>query len=103
MRGMLELPWSINEGHVEALAPPQPLPHPTLLDAKPEASLHPLPPLTAECSHLPRQGVQGAGHHCIPLQCTSMAPSKVSLGGSVSGAFQGCACYSLCQPAYPLP
>ena len=70
---MLELPWSINEGQVEALAAPQSAPHPTLLDGKPEAALHAPTTVTAEWSHLPRQGVQGAGHHCIPLQCTSMA------------------------------
>lgn len=69
----MELPWSIDKGQMEALAAPQSAPHPTLLDSKPEAALHPPPSVTAEWSHLPRQGVQGAGHHCIPLQCPSMA------------------------------
>ena len=52
---MLELPWSINEGQVEALAAPQSTPHPTLLDGKPEAALHAPTTVTMEWSHLQRQ------------------------------------------------
>lgn len=91
----MELPWSIDKGQVEGLTAPQSAPHPTLLDSKSEAALHPLPPVTAEWSHLPRQGMQGAGQHCIPLQCTSMAPAKLLLCQEASRGVPATQCASL--------
>ena len=99
---MLELPWSINEGQVEALAAPQSTPHPTLLDSKPEAALHAPTTVTMEWSRLQRQ----CAGRWSPLYAPPVhlhGPCKGVAVGSVSGAFQRCACYSLCQPAYPLP
>ena len=100
--GMLELPWSINEGQVEALAAPQSAPHPTLLDGKPEAALH---APTTNCGVEPpsKTGCAGRWSPLYPPAVHLHGPEKVSLVRPMSGAFQECACYSLCQPAYPLP
>ena len=83
---MLELPWSINEGQVEALAAPQSTPHPTLLDGKPEAALH---APTTNCGVEPPSKTGCAG------RWSPLCPPPVHLHGPCKGVARGFSVRSL--------